>query len=338
MRRPAPSRTSVPLVIAALAAATAAAVVGAGPAAAQDVEDQLRTLGTENARRYARPIGSGVGAAMSRGWFSSAAAPGPFEIELGVQVLGAIVPPEDERFQPVLPSSIEVPELGRSFDEPYGPSDGVVTPTAAGAGAGARLVPQGELRQALLATGRDLDDWTLQFPDGFDVPAVPMAVLQGSLGLPAGTRVTARWLPSVEVDDDVGRLRSLGVGVMHGVSRWFPDPLPVDVAVGAGLQRFEVGDYLEAHSRHATLVVSRALSALTLFASGTVESTDYEVTYTLENPLLPESGTRIAFEDEAANTAGLTGGVRLDLLFLRLDASYTVSSYDVLRAGFGIGF
>ena len=125
---------------------------------------------------------------------------------------------------------------------------------------------------------------------------------------------------------------------MHGVSRWLPAPLPVDVAVGGGLQSFEVGDYLTADSRHATLVVSRTLSSLTLFGSGTVESTDYEVTYTVENPLLPSDGAEISFEEEADNTAGLTAGIRLDLLFLRLDASYSVSDYDVLRAGFGVGF
>ncbi len=325
-------------VLLALAAALTVALVPGGPARAQDVEEQLRTLGAENARRYAQPVGSGLGAAMSKGWFSSALPAEPLEVQLGLRVVGGIVPPEHERFRPVLPASVEVPELGRSFDQPYGPSEAVVTPTVAGNSTGARLAPQGEFREALVATGRDLDDWTLQFPRGYDLPAVPMAVLQGSVGLPAGTELTARWLPSVEIDEDVGPLRSVGVGVMHGVSRWLPAPLPVDVAVGGGLQSFEVGDYLTADSRHATLVVSRTLSSLTLFGSGTVESTDYEVTYTVENPLLSSDGAEISFEEQAANTAGLTAGIRLDLLFLRLDASYSVSDYDVLRAGFGVGF
>ena len=99
-----------------------------------------------------------------------------------------------------------------------------------------------------------------------------------------------------------------------------------------------MGDYLEADSRHATLVVSRSLSSLTLFVSGTAEATDYEVTYTLENPQLPDAGTTVSFEDEGANTAGLTAGLSLELLFVRLDASYSVSDYDVLRAGLGVGF
>lgn len=325
----------------ALLALAAALLVGGLPdarAEAQGVGEDLRTLGTENARRYARPIGSGLGAAMSRGWFSSARPTGEFGVQLGVRVVGGIVPPEDERFRPVLPSSVEVPELGRSFDDPYGSSEAVLTPTAAGAGAGAQLAPQGEFREALVATGRDLEDFTIRFPRGYNVPAVPMVVLQGSLGLPGGTELTGRWLPGVEIDADVGRLRSVGVGVLHSVSQWIPASLPVDVALGGGLQSFEVGDYLSADSRHATLVVSRTLSDLTLFASGAAEATDYEVTYTVENALLAESGVEVAFEDEADNTTALTAGLRLELHFVRLDASYSVSDYDALRAGLGVGF
>lgn len=329
-------RISAPLLLGLLTA-----LLGALPVdrvRAQDVEELVRTLGEENARAYVAPIGSGLGAAMSQGWFASARSAGPFDVSFGVRVMAGLVPPEDDRFRPVLPSTISVPELGGSFADPYGSGEGVVTPTAAGPGAGARLAPQGSFREALLDEGLDPADYVLEFPRGFDLPAVPIAVLQGSLGLPAGTRVTARWLPGIEVDPDLGTLRSVGIGVLHSVSRWAPTELPVDVAVGGGLQRFEVGDYLTADSRHATLVVSRSLSSLILFVSGTAEATDYDVAYTVENPRLPDSGTRVAFEDRAANGTSFTAGFRLDLLFLRLDASYSISDYDALRAGFGVAF
>lgn len=322
----------------AFAAALAATAVPDRPARAQGVEERLGSLAVENARAYARPIGSGIGTAMNRGWFASARVLEPFGLELGLSGVAAIVPPEEERFEPVIPSTLTVPELGATFADPYGSAQEVTTPTAVGQGAGARLAPQGAFRQALLDEGLDPEDFALQFPGGFDVPAVPIAVLQGTVGLPFGTQVTGRWLPSVEIDDDVGEVRSAGVGVLHSVSQWVPGSVPVDVALGGGFQHVEVGDYLTADSRHATLVVSHGLSALTLFASGTVEATDYEVTYTLENPRLPDAGTTISFEDEGANTSALTAGARLELLFLRLDASYTLSDYEVLRAGLGVGF
>lgn len=322
----------------AVAAAVAASAVPDRPVRAQDVGEQLGSLVVENGRAYARPVGAGLGAAMNHGWFASARTLGAFEFEVGLNGVAAVVPPEAEHFEPVIPSRLTIPELGATFVDPYGSGQGVVTPTAAGQGAGARLMPQGAFRQTLLDEGLDPDDFALQFPPGFDLPALPMAVLQGSVGLPLGTQVTGRWLPSVEIDREIGEVRSAGAGLLHEVSRWVPGPVPVDVAVGGGFQHVEVGDYLTADTRHATLVVSHGLSALTLFASGTVEATDYEVTYTLTNPQLPEAGTRISFEDEGANTAALTAGVHLELLFLRLDASYTLSDYDVLRAGLGVGF
>ena len=321
-----------------LAAAVAASAVPDRSASAQDVGEELGSLTVENARAYARPVGSGLGAAMNRGWFASARSLGAFEVELGLSGVAAIVPPEAERFEPVIPTRLTIPELEATFVDPYGSGQGVVTPTAAGQGAGARLMPQGAFRQALLDEGLDPDDFALQFPPGFDVPALPMAVLQASVGLPYGTQVTGRWLPSVEIDREIGEVRSAGAGLLHEVSRWVPGPVPVDVALGGGFQHVEVGDYLTADSRHATLVVSRALSALTLFAAGSVEATDYEVTYRLTNPRLPDAGRTFFFEDEGTNTAALTGGIRLELLFLRLDASYTLSDYDVLRAGLGVGF
>ena len=321
-----------------LAAVAAASAVPARAARAQDVGEQLGSLAVENARAYARPVGSGVGAAMNRGWFASARSLGAFEVEVGLSAVAAVVPPDAERFEPVIPSRLSIPELNATFVDPYGSGQGVVTPTAVGQGAGARLMPQGAFRQALLDEGLDPDDFALEFPRGFDVPALPLAVLQASVGLPHGTQVTGRWLPSVEIDREIGEVRSAGAGVLHEVSRWVPGPVPVDVALGGGFQHVEVGDYLTADSRHATLVVSRELSALTLFASGTVEATDYEVTYTLTNPRLPDAGTTFSFEDEGTNTAALTGGIHLELLFLRLDASYTLSDYEVLRAGLGVGF
>lgn len=327
-------RISVPLLL----AATLGALAVPRPAHAQSVDELIRTLGEENAREYARPIGSGLGAAMNRGWFATARPAGPFHVTLGVRVMAGIVPPEEDSFEPVLPATLTVPELDGTFEDPYGTRAGVVTPTATGAGPGARMPPQGDFRQAILNEGLDPADFALTFPRGLDLPAVPIAVLQGGIGLPAGTQVTARWLPGVEVDADLGTLRSVGAGFLHSVTQWVPVGLPVDVAVGGGLERFEVGDYLTADSRHATLVVSRSLSDLTLFVSGTVEKTDFRVDYDVENPRLPGTGTSVSFEDEAANRSSVTAGFRLDLLFLQLDASYSLSRYDALRAGFGFTF
>lgn len=310
----------------------------AAPLRGQGLEDRLRSLGEENGRRYSHPVSAGLAAGLATGWFHSARPLDVLGVDLSVRAMGTLVPEEDETFRPVVPSSITVPELdGRTFSDPYGAVT-ARTPTAVGAGPGVVLEPRGGFRQALESEGLDPADFALRFPDGFDIPAVPLAVLQGSVGLPLGTEVTARLIPSIEVDEDVGSLSSFGVGLKHSIDQWIPGRTPVDLAVEGGIQSFEAGDYLEADARHLSLVVSRTVGVLTLYGAGGLESTDIDVSYTLANPVPGEEDVEIAFSDEGENTSRLTGGFNLDLTFLQLNAGYTLAEYRVLNASFGLSF
>lgn len=335
MTRPSPFRAdaTAPLL------AGLAVLVLAAPLGAQSLEDRLRTLGAENARRYSHPVSAGLAAGLASGWHHSAETMDVLGVELSLQAMGAVVPEEDESFRPALPSSITVPELdGRTFSNPYGTSTMVRTPTAAGEGVGSAIGPQGEFQQALVDEGLDPSDFLLRFPDGFDIPAVPLAVIQGSVGLPAGTEVTGRLIPGIEVDEDVGSLSSVGVGVKHSISQWIPGRIPVDLAVEGGVQSFEAGDYLEAYSRHVALVVSRKIGVLTLYGSGGLEESDVDVSYTLDNPVPGEDDVQVTFSDQGDNTSRFTAGFNLDLLFLQLNAGYTLAEYHVLNASVGLTF
>lgn len=331
-------RPGAPGVLLALLLASVA-LVAPRPAQAQGVEEGIRELGVDNARLYLRPVTTGLGAGMNSAWFESA---GPLEfphVNLSVRAMGTIVPDESDSFQPVLPASVTVDELGgQTFQDPYGTGDGLVTPTASGQGPGISVEPRGAFRDSLVANGLDPSAFALAFPQGFDIPAVPLAVLQGSLGLAAGTEVTLRLVPSLEFDQDIGSLQSFGFGVKHNVSQWLAGGFPLDLAVAGGIQSFDAGDYLSADSRYAALVASKDLAALTLFASGVVEESDVDVSYTLENSQLPGSGTAISFSDEGENSSRLTAGFNFDLLFLQAGASYTYSSYDVATAHLGLSF
>lgn len=311
------------------------------PAAAQEgrIEDEIRRLGADNGRLYGRPVTSGLGAGLAAGWFHTARSLGPLSVQVGVRGAGAFVPPEDESFQPVLPSEVTVDELGgRTFSEPYGTGEGVETPTAAGEGGGAAVVPAGEFRDALIEAGHSPSDFALRFPRGFDIPTVPAGALQLDVGVAPGVDVVGRLVPEVEIDDQVGTVQSLGGAVKLSVTDWIHVSPPVDLAVAGGLQSVDVGDYLSTDTRHLSLLVSRKLSALTLFASGTLEDSDSEVEYTLESDVLPEGGTTVNFEEDGANSARLTAGFSLDLLFLQLSADYSVAEYQTVSAGVGVRF
>lgn len=325
------------------AVAMAALATTARPAAGQSIEESIRQLARENAQLYTHPVSAGIGAGMNSGWFHTARVKEPLHVDVGIKVMGALVPEEDEAFEPVLPEdvTVDIPGVGtRFFARPYGTGAGLSTPTAVGDGAGISVPPQNALRDTLLNYGLDPDDpaYALPFPDGFDIPAVPMAALQGTVGLVLGTEATLRWIPSVKINDEVGQLEAFGVGLKHSVSQWFPATFPLDVAVAGGIQSFDVGTYLNADSRHASVIVSKDLAVLTLFASGGVEEADVEVEYTLENPNLPGVGTVISFEDQGENTSRLTVGFNLDLLVLQLNAAYSLADYSVASASAGFTF
>lgn len=327
-----PSLRLAPLPAALLVLALAAPLQGQG------LEDRLRVLGEENGRRYSHPVSAGLAAGLATGWFHSARPLRPLGFDLSIRAMGTLVPEEDETFEPVLPSSITVPELdGRTFSEPYGAVT-ARTPTAVGEGPGVTVELRPALRDSLEKYGLSRDRFDLRFPDGFDIPAVPLAVIQGSVGLPLGTEATARLIPSIEVDEDVGSLSSFGVGLKHSIDQWIPGRTPVDLALEGGIQSFEAGDYLEADSRHLSLVVSRTVGVLTFYGAGGLESTDIDVSYTLANPVPGEDDVEIAFSDEGENTSRLTAGFNLDLTFLQLNAGYTLADYQVLNASFGLSF
>lgn len=321
-----------------LLSAVAVAALAPVGAPAQTVGEELELLGEDNGPLYTRPVGTGIGTGLNSGWFRSARARAPLHFEVSVRAVGALVPEGEDRFQPILPSDITVEELGgRTFRDPYGSGEGLSTPTAAGEGPGITVEPQGEFRDALLLSGESPSDFALSFPEGFDLPAVPVGAIQANLGVAPGVEVVGRFLPDIEIDDDVGSIDSFGGGLKLGVTEWVGSGAPVDVAVQGGIQSFDVGDYLSADSRFVSLMVSRRFSVLTLYGAGTLEESDVEVEFTVENPRLPEAGTTIRFEDQGENTSRLTAGFQLDLLFLQLGADYSVADYNVVTASLGVG-
>lgn len=317
-----------------------------GDLAAQDgsVEEAITELAEENGALYAHPVVSGFGAGLNSGWFGGANPKKPFSFEFSILAAGAFAPEEDERFQPDFTSATEFLRdvTGKTYTDPYGTE---TTPTAVGSGPGTVYEPQGEYRDDIIAnesvTGVSVDDATLTFPNGLDIPAVPLLLLQGTVGLPVGTEVVVRFIPSVEISDDVGSLQAFGIGALHSVTQWLPGPWPVDVAVGGGIQSFDVGDYLEADARQVSLVVSKDLAVLTLFAAGTLEESEVDLSYTVSNPddspTLPPDGTELAVSDEGDNTSRLTVGFGLDLLVLKVNAEYSIAEYPVVAATVGFG-
>jgi hypothetical protein len=208
-----------------------------------------------------------------------------------------------------------------------------------GKGDGVVLTPAPVFRTALIAAGENPDDYNIEFPEGLDVPAVPFAVAQASIGLPVDTELTLRLVPSLSPHEDIGDIAAQGFGVKHTITRWLPSS-PIDVALFAGMQNFEVGDYLEASARTFGAIASRALGPLTLFGHVRNASADVAVSYLVENPDnnpgLPADGTRLAFETKVSGGVRAGGGVTLRLIGIGITGEYSSGAHNTVSVKAGV--
>jgi len=314
----------------------------AAPAGAQDIAGSLETLGVENAKLYVGPVTSGLAAAMNSGLFHTARVHKPLGLDIGVRGMGSVVSDVDDTFVPVLPASVDF--LGVTYAAPYGPPAGaaLLSPTAVGQGVGLVLEPQGSFRQALVSAGQNPASFNIALPEGFDFPVVPYGAIQGSLGLVLGTEALVRFIPSIEISQDVGSIEMFGFGVKHSIDQWFPVPSPINIAVAYFHQELDVGTYLDASSDAFSLIVSKDLPVLTLYAAGTIEDANLDIQYTVANtagiPGVPANGTRIAFQTDSPNDSRLTVGFTLNLGPLKLNGDYAVADQNVVSAGVFFGF
>lgn len=320
--------------------AVAFMAVQAGALAAQDVEEELRTLSQENAQLYLRPATAGLIASMNSGLFHTARVHRPWGFDLGIRASGSFVTDDDLLFAPIVPTEVEFD--GVAYTNPWTLVDFNGTPTphsASVAGeSGNRLVPTGAYRDALTAAGEDPARHELQLPDGVNVPVVPFAAAQVTLGLPYGTDVGVRFLPTIELGDEFGSLGSMGFTVKHSVSQHLWDEPPVDLSVLGNFQRLEVGDYLTARSRAFGLLAGRKFLILSLYGGATLESGSVDVRYDVENltnhAALDADGTRIEFTDTFGTSPRFTGGATLHLAGLLLNADYSAGERQTVSAKF----
>ena len=79
-----------------------------------------------------------------------------------------------------------------------------------------------------------------------DVAALPLAAPQAMIGTVFGTLAKFRYLPSIEVNDEIGKVEYFGFGIQHNPKVWLKYPLPIDIAISYFTQTLKVGTVLEA--------------------------------------------------------------------------------------------
>jgi len=339
--------------------------VSSGFAQDESLEATLQKLSEDAAMKYVNPISSAFGSNLNGGWFHKA--PGAviagFNLEFGIVGMGTFFPDDSKLFSVIGQfrfSEIEARELveGQGYSQQV--EDELVKQITAqyfNVGiSGATVIGAEDDHVVVDFPGKTFDvngtDYNVPpesvdlgfggFQDLADLSFLPLAAPQVSVGTVYGTQATFRYLPSITLNGDLGKLKYFGFGIQHNPAVWLSNPIPVDVALSFFTQNLKIGDLFKSKATAFGLNASKRFGTGLLnvapYAGFMFESANMEVTYTYT--VKTSTGTykeEINFELEGENKSRLVLGISLRLLTLNLNADYNFSKYNSFTAGLTFG-
>lgn len=315
------------------------------------IENILLTS-TEDARilaeGYTAPIGKTLTYALNSGWATSAKTHKKLGFGLTIGGAAPFVPDVDQVFTPTGLTSLSVPSGSLS--------------TVFGEGGDQEL--NFSFSESVL--GNEIEyEGKLSFPGGLkdELPlgTVPAPIVQASVGVVFDTDLLVRFIPTMEMQGSTFSLT--GFGLKHNIMQYFGplDKLPLNVSVLAAISKasfeYDLSDStfggnstnrkmtFEADTFTIQALASIDLPIVSAFAglgynAGDSQfnvSGDYSIDYGITGigPRILKDPISIA--SDASGVMGIVGA-RLNLLFLKIFANYTIQEYNTLTAGISFNF
>ena len=315
------------------------------------IENILLTS-TEDARilaeGYTAPIGKTLTYALNSGWATSAKTHKKLGFGLTIGGAAPFVPDVDQVFTPTGLTSLSVPSGSLS--------------TVFGKGGDQELnflFSESVLGNKIEYEGK------LSFPGGLkdELPlgTVPAPIVQASVGVVFDTDLLVRFIPTMEMQGSTFSLT--GFGLKHNIMQYFGplDKLPLNVSLLAAISKasfeYDLSDStfggnstnrkmtFEADTFTIQALASIDLPIISAFAglgynAGDSQfnvSGDYSIDYGITgiDPRILKDPISIA--SDASGVMGIVGA-RLNLLFLKIFANYTIQEYNTLTAGISFNF
>lgn len=347
-----------------------------GQANAQaDLQATLEKMVQDNATLYLQPFADGFGSGMNSGWYYKAGVHKFLGFDLSVKMAAIQIGDDQKTFNWVIPdNSITLPldaatnhqiaDLTLPFSDVYyetntetatlfGDQGGVLTPNAP------HVV--GLIKTQFLNNGHSETEWgyiqtnventvatnvqALPLPNGFDLSAMPVPIVQASIGLPMGTELSARFFPEQDLGD-LGKFSFYGGGLRLNLDQFIPIPLfPVDITAGAFFQQMKMGDIITATNMHYGLQVGKSINLL-IFGLGAyvdagLDATSIDVNYdaNITAPDGTPSTTNVSFTLDGEGGPRYGAGLFIKPLpFIYISAAYTqTSTNQVATLGLNIG-
>jgi hypothetical protein len=261
-----------------------------------------------NGEGYLTPLATALGAGLNSGLFGSADIPtSGLRFRVEIRAMQAYFSDDDKVFQ------------ATTEDSYFQPETTVTVPTIIGDGEGLTLEGMGGTH--------------FVFPGGLGYNSFFLGVPQLLIGGIYGTEVLLRWLPTVEIDEEIGDFSFFGFGVRHKISQYFSN-FPVDVAFGLYLQNIDVGDVLSANLLAVNLSASKTFTLLTLYGGLCYESANVHAEYTFSSGGIDEN---IEIDMTGKNRFRFLMGVGLNLFVVHINADFSLGHQNVLCLGLGFG-
>ena len=273
---------------------------------------------------YIGPLGNSLGAALNNGWYNTAKphSLGGFDITITANIV-------------MIPTNAKTFNISKSNG---GAFSGGETPTILGSGDVSQV--------AFSSQSSDM-------PKGFNIPIIPLPMLQAGVGLIKGTELDFRYMPELKIGS-AGKVGLFGIGLKHDILQWVPivDKIPIDLSIQAGYTKLsseiELIDptghtapqaNLDVSATTVNLILSKKLLMFTPYLGLGYNST--RTTFNVDGkyeiagyPFDVNELTKIDFESNNNFRANI--GFRFNMAIIALQANYTFAEYPTATLGVGV--
>jgi hypothetical protein len=172
---------------------------------------------------------------------------------------------------------------------------------------------------------------------------LPAAAPQIKVGTIYGTQAIVRFVPSISLPDDFGKLNFFGFGLQHNPNVWFDIELPVDVNLGFLTQKISVESVLDITTLSYGLNVSKTLElgwiSFTPYAGYLMETSKVDVSYSQSfDTATGKENVDVNFSLDGINKSRLLVGLNLQVSVLNLNFDYNIGKINSMTAGLSFSF
>ncbi|MHB1688376.1 MAG: DUF6588 family protein [Ignavibacteriaceae bacterium] len=338
-------------------------IISSSLKAQNDLSSTLSHLSSGAAQAYVAPVVSGFGADLNSGWVNRVTSSKllGLDIEFKIVAMGTFFSNQNKTFATSAAfrfNSDQAAQLTQSVINPIARQDienQIISQDFTVGISGPTIIGDKNQFVAVNFPGHTFTSNGFQYNvptqnivtavNGFlgNIPALPLAAPQLTVGTVYGTSVSLRYLPDIQLNANLGKFSYFGFGIQHNPAAWFALPLPVDFSVGFFVQNMKVGSVFSSNATmfniNASKMFGTSILNITPYAGLGFESSTITVNYnqSIDSPAGPQQ-VNISFNLNGENTTRFTIGASFGLAIINLNVDYSFAKYNTASAGLGVDF